>query len=293
MEDAIKEKVTTFKLPNKKLLVVPIKRKGGWLPPGHEAEFLFKTSTVDLPLPRDRHTGQYKEPLSTEERAFFESDAAGLALKKNDLNVHNKADNYWDNFKVKLDKNTKVLDLSKPMDYLQYKVLLQNTSTVAPSADQKLKKGTYRFCITEEGHENEQKVKAASSKMEAYKFLGKVEHSAEKMRDFLNVYNTIRPGGKQVAPNAKAGFCIAEMERLIIQDLSGFLDLVRDEQYTAKVLVHNALAARALIRDGMVFKTADNKTVIGETMGSVLDFLANPKNSEEVIKIKGRIENSK
>ena len=57
--------------------------------------------------------------------------------------------------------------------------------------------------------------------------------------------------------------------------------------------MHNALAARALIRDGMVFKTADNKTVIGETMGSVLDFLANPKNSEEVIKIKGRIENSK
>jgi hypothetical protein len=112
------------------------------------------------------------------------------------------------------------------------------------------------------------------------------------MRDFLNVYYTTKPGGKQVPPDAKEDFLIAEIEKLIEQDLSGFLNLAKDAQYDKKVLVYNALRAGALHREGMTFKTPEG-TVIGDTMGSVITFLDAPENSEEVIKIKGRIENAK
>jgi hypothetical protein len=290
MEEAIKDEVKAFTLPKKKILVVPIKRKGKWLPPGHEAEFLFKHSTLDLPLPKVG--GVYRECLTKEEKEFFESSEAGLALGKDDLNIHNKADNYWDTFHVKLDKNIKVLDLSNPLDYLSYKVLLQNTYYIAPSAAEQKAKGTYKFCLTEEGYENEEKVKAASSKKEAYKFMGKIDHSVGKMKDFLNVYYTIKPGGKQIPPNASQDFCIAELEKLVESDLSAFLDIVRDANYDDKVLVHNALTAKALLRDGLTFKTPEG-TIIGENMDSVISFLNNDKNSEEVIKIKGRIDNAK
>jgi hypothetical protein len=290
MEEATKKEVKSFTLPNKKVLVVPIKRKGGWLPPGHEAEFLFKTSYYDLPLPK--RNGVYKECLTKEERDFFESSEAGLALGKDDLNIHNKNENFWDTFKVKLDKNILPLDLSVPMDYLKYKVLLQNDTFVAPSADQKFKKGSYKFCITEEGHENDERVKAASSKKEAYKFMGRIDSSVSKMKDFLNVYYTIKPGGKQIPLNATQDFCIAEMEKLVEADLGGFLDIVRDNQYDEKVLVHNALRAKALIREGLMFKTPEG-TVIGDNMGAVINFLKDDKNTEEVIKIKSRTENAK
>lgn len=291
MEEAIKAK-KVFTLPQRKVLVVPVKRKGGWLPSGHEAEFLFKNSAYTLVLPKHQQTGQYKEPLTQEEKSFFESNDAGLALGKDDLNIHLKTDNFWDTFTVRLDKNVLELDLSKPMDYLKYKVLMQNNSLVAPTAAEKMKKGSYKFCITEAGYENEEKVKAASGKMEAYKFMGKVEHSASQMKDFLNVYYTVKPGGKQIPLNAKQDFCIAEMEKLVVNDLAGFLDIVKDDQYAEKVLVHNALRARALLREGLTFKTPEG-TVIGDNMGAVINFIKDAKNTEEVIKIKSRIENAK
>jgi len=278
-------------LRDAKILVTPIRRKGGWLPPGHEAEFLFKHSAWTLTLPKDKLTGQYKDPFTAEEKVFFEGQA-GLALKADDLSIYKKEDNFWDTYKIKVDKNLKVLDLSKAMDYMTYKVLLQNTEFVAPSAAEKFAKGSYKFALVEEGYENVEKVKAASSKKEAYKFFGKIDDSASKMSNFLNVYYTQRPGGKQVPPTAKREFLIVEIEKLIEQDLTGFLDLARDDKYDAKVLIYNALKTGALERDGMTFKTPEG-TIIGDNMGLVLNFLADPKNTEEVMQIKGRIENAK
>lgn len=285
------ETVSKSPLLDKKVMVVPVRRKGGWLPPGHEAEFLFKRSFWSLMLPKDRVTGQYREPLTTEEKIYFESVESGLALKKDDLSIYKKEDNFWDKFRIKLDKNVKVLDLSKPMDFISYKVLLQNKEFVAPSAAEKFNKGSYKFAIVEEGYENTEKVKAASSKKEAYKFFGKMDDSPTKMKDFLNVYYTVKPGGKQVPPTAKMDFLIAEIEKLIEEDLTGFLNLCRDDQYETKVLIYNALKARALEREGMTFKTPEG-TIIGDNMGAVINFLKDPANSDEVIKIKGRTENA-
>ena len=76
MEEAIKEEVKNFTLPDRKVLVVPVKRKGGWLPPGHEAEHLFKSSYYDLPLPK--RGGVYKEVLTPAEKKFFESNGEDL-----------------------------------------------------------------------------------------------------------------------------------------------------------------------------------------------------------------------
>tara|TARA_R110000803_G_scaffold71102_3_gene134148 strand:- start:2474 stop:3340 length:867 start_codon:yes stop_codon:yes gene_type:complete len=288
MEKSIKNPLQ----PGKKVMVVPVRRKGGWLPPGHEAEFLFKHSAWTFILPKDKLTGHYREALSTEERAFFESGESGLALKTDDLSIYKKQDNFWDTYKIKLDKNLKVLDLGIALDYITYKVLLQNKEFVAPTAKEKFNKGSYKFCLTEEGYENEEKVKAASSKKDAYKFFGKIDEDAQKMIDFLNVYYTQKPGGKQVPPNAKIKFLIAEIEKLIESDLTGFLEISKDASYDEKVLIYSAMKAGALERDGMTFKTPEG-TIIGDNIGLVLNFLADPLNSEEVIKIKGRIENTK
>ena len=117
---------TTFTLPNKKVLVVPVRRKGRWLPDNHEASFLFKHSYFQVVVPKDGKTGELRDPLTPEERAYFENKASGLALNSGDLSTLKKDDNFWTNFRVKLDKNVLQLDLSKPMDYLRYKVLLVN-----------------------------------------------------------------------------------------------------------------------------------------------------------------------
>ena len=280
-----------FTLPNKKILVAPVRRKGGWLPPEHEGSFLFKHSYYRMVVPMDKRSGDLVDPLTIEEREFFESNKAGLALSEGDLLIHNKESRFWKDFVVKLDKHVTQFDLSKPMDYITYKVLLSNTETIAPTAADKYGKGSYKFAIVEEGYENETRVKAASSKKEAYRFFGKIDSSIEKMKNFLNVYNTQKPGGKSVPPNASQDFLIAEIEKIIDNDLDSFLGLARDKHYDKKILIFNALKAGALLRIGMTYKTPE-EIVIGDNLQTVISYLDNPENNEEVIKIKTRIENS-
>ena len=288
------ESKTEIKSPlkNKKVLVVPIKRKGRWLPDNHEASFLFKHSYLSLVVPKNSSTGELKDPLTEDERKWFESSASGLALEKNDLSIYRKDDNFWTKFRVKLDKNVLQLDLSNPMDYIRYKVLLVNSDVIAPTSGDKFNKATYRFALAEEGYNNIEKAKSAGNKSEAYKTFGRMMDSPTKMKDFLNVYRSTRPGQGDVPNNAKKEFLISEIEKIVEEDITGFLGVVNDPNYDTKLLIYKALTARALEREGTDF-TLPGGTVIGKNYQEVITFFDNPTNSEEVLKIKARIETIK
>ena len=281
------EKKVTFTLPDKKVMVVPVRRKGQWLPEGHAAAFLHGQSYWEYPVKREQKTGILIDPLTDAERKFFESVESNMALDTGDLSKRDQ--NYWTDFKVRLRNEVKVLDLSKPEEYIIYKVLLTNDGTIAPSEAEKFGKGTYKFAIVEEGYQNIEKVKSAGSKMEAYKFFGKIESSPTKMKEFLNVYYTQKPGGKSVPSNAKQEFLIAEIEKVIEVDLSGFLTLANDKEFEKKVLIYSGLKFKAILREGMNYKTPEG-TIMGVNLQEAIAFLDNPSNSDEVIRIKGRIE---
>ena len=281
----------TFTLPKKVILVQPVRRKGNWIPTGHEADFLFKHSYFSIVVPKLQN-GELKDPLTEEERTYFESQKGGLALKSGDLSIYKKENNYWNKFKVKLDKNTLKLDLSNPIDYIRYKVLLSNSDIVAPSLNEKFKKGTYKYVLAEEGSMDQEFVKSANSKKEAYKAFGKMDSSPEKMKDFLGVYYTLKPGGKSIPLNAKQDFLIAEIEKIIESDLGTFIEIVKDKDYDVKVMINKALRAKALERDKTTYRTPEGIT-IGETLKQAIAYLTNPINSEEYIKIQSRIDNSK
>ena len=278
-------------LLNKKVLVSPIRRKGSFVPAGHENEFLFKHSTYKVGVPRQQRNGELVDPLTLEERTFFESKESGLSLDKGDLSIYKKDDNYWKNFIVTLDKNIMQLDLSNPMDYIRWRVLLTNKDIVAPSDKEKFGKGTYKFCISEEGAIEEAKAKKTATTKDAYMALGKIMDSPTKMRNFLNVYFFNRKGGKQISPNAKIEFLVTETEAVLEKDVAGFIATLSDESYDTKVLIYQALKAKAILRDGLTYKTTEDLE-IGDTLEEAIEFFDNAINNEEIFKIKARIENS-
>ncbi len=94
METTVTKK-STFTLPEKKVLVVPVRRKGRWLPDNHEASFLFKHSYFQVVVPKDGRTGELKDPLTKEERDYFESKDSGMALEKGDLSTLKKENNFY------------------------------------------------------------------------------------------------------------------------------------------------------------------------------------------------------
>jgi len=84
-------------------------------------------------LPILASSGLYKNPLTTDEKNYLES------ILDIDLSIYKKNDNFWDDSngngisQVVLTKNDNILDLSKPSDYLKYKILLANSNTICPS----------------------------------------------------------------------------------------------------------------------------------------------------------------
>lgn len=289
METKVME--NTFMLPKKIILVQPVRRRGGWIPIGHEADFLFKHSYFSVVVPK-LQSGMLKDPLTDEERDFFESTKSGMALKPGELSIYKKDNNYWNKFRVKLTKEVLRLDLSNPMDYIKYKVLLSNSDVIAPSSAEKFKKATYKFALVEEGQMDQDLVKSAKNKKEAYRAFGKMDNSPEKLKDFLGVYYTLKPGGKSIPVNAKLDFLIAETEKIIDADLETFLTILNDKDYETKIMINKAIRAKALEREKSVYRTPEGIT-IGENLNQAIAYLNNPLNSEEIIKIQTRIDTSK
>ena len=281
-----------FKLPNKKVMVTPVKRKGSFVPAGHENEFLFKHSAYKIGVPRKQGNGEMVDPLTNEERTFFESKSSGLSLEQGALSIYKQDRNYWKDFIVTLDKNILPLDLSNPMDYLRYKVLLTNKDIIAPSEAEKFSKGTYKFAIIEEGALEESKAKKVSSKKDAWMAFGKISDSSTKLRNFINVYYFSRKGGKTIAPNASLEFLQIEAEKILEKDTQSFIVTLEDPSYDTKVLIYQALEARAIVREGLTYKTTE-KVLIGDSLAEAVAFFDNDVNNEEIFKIKARIENAK
>ncbi len=84
-------KSPSFTLPNKKVKVVPVYKKG-WLPEGHEAAFLFQDAQHVFTVPRSSRTGAYISPLTAEEQACIENDPR-LSFSEGDLSVHKTVNN--------------------------------------------------------------------------------------------------------------------------------------------------------------------------------------------------------
>ena len=229
-----------FSLPNIKVHVKPIIRAGRWLPDGHSGSFMYDHTILGVQVPIDRQTGRLKNPLTPEEVTFFEHDA-GLDLEKGDLNPYKKGDNFWEDFRIAIRKSDEVvtdktilmtLDLSHPLQYLQYKVLMTNTAPdggmVAPSWQERLSSGTYRIALVHEGQQNQDKVQRADQMKKAYRYLAKIDSSEEAMFDFLTIYFLENGKSKRPSSDSNKETYYSEIQDVIDTDLNGFVKIVDD-----------------------------------------------------------------
>jgi len=283
-----------FKLPNKIVYIKPIKGRS-WLPDDHSASFLFGESSIEYVVPQDSR-GVLVDPLTPSEREFFESrKSSGMDFELGDLSVHKKEDNYWHSFKVKLDSRQTKLDLSKPIDYIRYKVLLTNKKYICPTADKEAvdRKLSYKFCIAEEGEEIRRKATGIDALKEAFKFYGRMSASNDDMIDFLKQYKLKNTKFKKAIPkDAKDTFLKSEISGIIDKNLDMFLEIVNDPYYEDKKLVVNGLEKGAIELVGRTYQTPEG-VFLGDTSNEVVKYLNNKMNNEIKLQIMGRIENSK
>ncbi len=275
-----------FALPKGKVKVVPVLRKGSWLGSGHAAEFLFGEAKRKYCAPRHEKTGDIIKVLTPDEEKYL-SD-----VLKRDLSIYvNPKDNYWTKRYVALGNDTVIFDLADPQQYLDYKILLANTKEIAPTGEDKYKKGTYKFAICSLDFEDSTKANKANNKKEAYIHFGKLEAKGKyEMIDFLSAYYFGKPG-KKVAENADIKWVTAELDNIIETDLAGYLAIAKDGDINTKILIQKAIAKGALYKDVNSYKLPSTNTIIASNLDDLILWFKDDYNSEEVMKIEAKIQN--
>lgn len=301
-----KESSLKFQLPRTKVHVKPILREGVWLPKGHSGHFMYDNTSITIQVPLDRFTGRLKNPLTKEEQLFFETEA-GLDLNIGDLNPFKKENNFWSDFKVSIRKSDSIvddksilmsLDLSDPIQYLQYKVLMVNTApdggVVSPSWETRESSGTYKIALVHEGQQHIDKVKKADKMKLAYKYLAKIDSSEEAMYDFLMIYYLENAKSKRPSATSSKDYYYSEIQDLIDNDLDGVVEIINDaSNYDYKLLVHRGLRIGALkMIGGNKLETADG-IPIGNSLYQAVQWFKDDKHQDEYLRLKNQIELAK
>ncbi len=277
------EKTVEDYLKNKIIQVKPIVKDTTWLGKGHDGEFMFTGTKFSTQLPISRTSGQFIHIMDKEEQKAFEKE---LALKDGDLSFYSRQSPFWSKFRVELDKDGKTLDLSKPYDYIAYKVLKEDRR-VAPSWHERYSSGEYKFALVDEVEETLVEATKTDVKLEAYKIFAKISDNIERMQDLIKVIT-----GNRTKSN-KAEFLKTEIEKLIEKDAKGFVATYNDPNLNMRILIEKALNVGALERTttkGYKLRGTEDADEIGDNLTDTIAYLLNKANSDILLRIKSQIE---
>jgi hypothetical protein len=282
----VEEKVnTTFTLPNKKVKVIPV-IKQGWLPKDHEASFLFKHATNRFSVPLNR-TGQYISPLTDEETKVIESHPA-MSLKSGDLSPYRKDGNFWKDFGgIKLDKSELNLDLSNPMDYITYKILLLQKDSIASSIPESKNKQTYKYAIVDIDFEDTTKSQTGNKIAEAMGLYSQMMNDRQKLIDTMFIISRNR-----VTSNAKLEFLQGQITEFALKNPVRFIEIMNDKDLATRILIEKAVSCKAIDRKGGTHKSSGGD-LLGTDLQSTVDYLNDKANGTVRMIIEQQVQRAK
>jgi hypothetical protein len=228
-----------FVLPERKIVVKPIVRDGGWLPDGHDGKFMYTGTSKGYCVPINSATNVMLNPLAEDEQRFFEE---AFKMEKDAMSPYRKKDNYWANREITLDRNERVLDLSNHEDYIAWKILLSNKEFIAPSWDERRAKGTYEFALVDTTVETKKVSANIQMKLKANAMLGKITTHRQKMMDAIMVYRiSVRDYAKLPESPDKDSLYIL-LDDIVSKDPQGFIKVMDDDDYEIKLMVQKLIS---------------------------------------------------
>lgn len=240
-------------------------------------------------------SGAFCDVLTRDEKDYLEY---ALGLEANALSVYRKEDNFWDTSndqgvsKVTLYKHDNYLDLSNPIDYIKYKILLANKDRIAPSAQalQDTPKATYEFVLLSDNEENSMAKANINTKMQCYKEFGKVEDNPDILKLIIETID-----GRVLATGTKLEIMQTKINDLIQQNSKLFLKVITDKLLPTKVLINKAIAAGIISRRGnYLYLKKDNTPLCNNnqepTFNVAAAFLNEPKHQELKFSIEAQLK---
>ena len=250
-------------------------------------------STKTFVVPRLRN-GQYVNVLTDSEMAYLEHI---MRLEPGALSIYNRTNNYWDDSNehgfgvVTLHKQNNYLDLSDPIDYIKYKVLLMNKDYICPSL-QELEdrpKATYQFVIINENAETQMNLSKNDAKREGYIKYGKISEDADTLRTILEILT-----GRPVGSMTKLDFLQSKTMDEIEKDPRRFLSVIKDELLPAKVLIKKSKEAGLVtMRNDLYYYEGQPMCDNGEdsTLTNAARYITSVKRQELKYSLEAKLKN--
>jgi len=287
MEDIKNKK--SFTLPNETIIVKYIARNRGMASNVDKNHVIsggmLQNSVKKFSAPLQRN-GSIANILSKDEKEFLES-VTGL-----DLSVYG---DFWHNHFVALHKEdaSNILDLSNPMDYIDYKILLSlSKNDIATSWADRNKNQTYQFAITREHEEMLETKGKYDSKKEAFKLYGKIEDSKEQLLGVLKLLTN-----KNLSKDSKLDWLQHEVEKVVDKEPQKFLNVVKDKSLFTKILINEAIEKGIVVKKANKYSTVDGLELCeaGEvpTFDNAVRYLDELRNQEVRTIIEAKLEKAK
>lgn len=283
-------------LRNVKVKVKPIVRERAFFPKGHDGEFMYSGCTTQMTLPYSNKTRSYVNVFSSdEEREFFED---AINREHGELSVFSRTSDFWGKeFSVTLDKNEKELDLSNPMQMLEYKVLLANSDKIAPSWSERFVNPGYRWAVVSSDQEDDESYKAAAKNEHAMELFFKIKNSDKKMYDILRLLGKNPPKSSMsntVWLKSQLDQVISQKEKIKgVPNIDDFIRIAEDPTFSEKVFVLDAMDINEIILDGGTYRIRETNAPIGRSIDQCVTYFADPRYNEEKILIEQRMELNK
>jgi len=278
----------TFQLPNKKVLVKPNLANPGWVK-NHKSPAFFKMEgTYDRLMCTMLRNGQLANPLTKEEKELLERE---LFMEPNELSIHKKGnDNFWSNTTVALGRDTVTLDLSNPMDYIKYKILLTNKFLVGKNAtDARMRK--CKYYIEDPSDVQKEIADKTNYNKVAWTEYGKMENKKDALRNFLIVFNiTYGNAVKKLDKDTDLVFLQKEVSNIIETRIKDFVNLVERKDYLTRVLIAEGVQSGVIAQKGLKYFVAESDQKLGDSLKETVDILENPANQELRLRIEENIK---
>lgn len=237
-------------------------------------------------------SGSLKNCLTNDEKDFLEY---ALGLEPNALSVYNKTNNYWTsgsgNAEIKLGKDDTYIDLSKPHEYIIYKMLLANSDLVCPSLMEleNNHKATYQYVIINENDEASMADREMSTTSKCYLEFGKWNDDKDVLQCVIELIE-----GHDLDDNTKIEFLRQKINEKIKLDPKLFLGIITDDHLKTKALIRKASKNGIVSRRGNQYYLTETNQPLCESgqdpdLTTAATFLDNPKRQDMLFRIQAKL----
>jgi hypothetical protein len=134
-----------------------------------------------VPVLRNQ-SGHFVLRMSEEEKEYIKR---GLGITDADLNTGNMYNEYLKKLNIELPKYGLKLDTHDPYDMLRDKILQAYNNIIAPNLSSISHKASYDYVRVSEGERTKEVLEKSDTRKTAYKLLGQLEESRERMIMYL------------------------------------------------------------------------------------------------------------